>query len=280
MKRRYVEYDERQKFKVFEDIKEIFSKGFLKAGPKARRAAPRRIPIFIVGMPRSGSTLIEQVLSMDPFVFAGGETMELADLMVEFGRRCGGHRFPESMRHMDRGLMATLGGTYLRNLGFKAPAASHFVNKLLFNFHLIGFICMAIPGARIVHVRRNPLDSCLSLFSKNFMDQLPFCYDLGELGRYYRQYEKLMSHWEDVLPPGSMHEVVYEDFVADPKGRGKALFRHCGLDWDDGVLDFHTNRRVVHTASAVQVRRPLYLSAVNRWEGLRPYAGELVEALR
>jgi hypothetical protein len=147
------------------------------------------------------------------------------------------------------------------------------------NFRLVGLIALALPGARILHVRRDPADTCLSCFSTLFYENLPYAYDLAELGRYWRAYDALMEAWRGVLPHGLMLEVSYEDVVADLEGQARRILAHCGLDWDPRCLEFHRNGRSVRTASLAQVRRPLYASSVGRWRNYEAYLGPLLKAI-
>jgi len=172
-----------------------------------------------------------------------------------------------------------LGANYLRRIGAGARPASRIVNKMTANFRFAGLIALALPNARIIHVQRDPIDTCFSCFSTLFAENLPFTYELGELGRYYRAYEALMGHWRDALPQGVMVDVQYEDVVADLEGEGRRIVGHCGLDWDARCLDFHRNRRSVRTASLAQVRRPLYKSSIGRWRPYEAFLGPLLAAL-
>jgi hypothetical protein len=147
------------------------------------------------------------------------------------------------------------------------------------NYLFVGPIHLALPNARIIHTRRDPVDTCLSCFSKLFAGHLPHAYDLGELGRYYRAYARLMAHWREVLPPGVMLEVDYEDVVADLETAARRIVAHCGLDWHPGCLDFHLTDRPVRTASATAVRQPLYRGAVGRWRPYAPMLRPLLDAL-
>jgi hypothetical protein len=147
------------------------------------------------------------------------------------------------------------------------------------NFRFAGLIALALPHARMIHVRRDPLDTCLSCFSTLFAESLPFTYDLAELGRYHRAYEGLMEHWRAALPPGMMLEVRYEDVIADLEGQSRRIVDHCGLEWDPRCLDFHRSERSVRTASFAQVRRPLYPTSVGRWRNYEAFLGPLVAAL-
>ncbi len=132
----------------------------------------------------------------------------------------------------------------------------------------------------MIHARRNPVDTCLSCFSTLFAGNIPFAYDLAELGRYYKAYDALMAHWRETLPPGAMLEVAYEDVVADLEGQARRIVAHCGLEWDARCLDFHRTERRVRTASAAQVRRPIYRSSVERWRAYEPWLGPLLAELQ
>jgi hypothetical protein len=158
-------------------------------------------------------------------------------------------------------------------------AAGRFTDKRLNNFIYAGLIHLALPNARIVHARRDPVDTCVSCFSLNFSEPQDFAYDLGELGRYYRAYEQLMVHWRAVLPESVMLDVQYEDVVADMETQARRIVAHCGLEWDDACLAFHKVERPVRTASATQVREPIYRSSVGRSRAYRDHLQPLLEAL-
>jgi hypothetical protein len=168
---------------------------------------------------------------------------------------------------------------YLAEATAGAPTALRVTDKLLTNFFFIGLIHLLFPNAKIIHTRRNPVDTCLSAFTKLFKDDMPHSYDFAELGRYYRRYEDLMAYWEEILPPGVMMTVDYETVIEDLEGTARALVDHVGLKWNKACLDFHKSSRTVKTASVAQVRKPIYKTSVDRWrrygEGLAP----LLEAL-
>jgi tetratricopeptide (TPR) repeat protein len=237
---------------------------------------PDETPVFIVGMPRSGSTLVEQILAAHPGVFAAGEVSALRAAARSVGLEKAATRFPETMREADGEQLRTLASHYLAALRRAAAAAAtppaRITDKMPANFRYAGLIHLALPQARIIHTRRDPIDTCLSCFAVQF-DQ-PFAHDLGELGRHWRAYDRLMAHWRAVLPPGVMLEVPYEEVVADFETWARRIVAHCGLAWDNACLAFHEVRRPVHTASMVQVRQPIYRSSVGRWrpdaETLRP----------
>ncbi len=247
-KRKQVHYDEAASAERFE--RSVFE-GHEGAGD------PSTVPVFIVGMPRSGSTLVEQILSSHPQVHGAGELTYLES--------------PESIASLDVAALREVARRYLARL----PKVAHarVVDKLPENFLRIGLIRLILPNAKIIHTMRNPLDTCMSCYSTLFASGQHFSYDLAELGRYYGRYAALMSHWRSVLPPGAMLDVAYEDVVGDLEGQARRLIEYCGLAWDERCLDFHRNARPVKTASAVQVRKPLYRGSVERW---RRYEEELV----
>jgi hypothetical protein len=189
--------------------------------------------------------------------------------------------FPEAAALLPREQMRQLGANYLRRVTAAAPAgAERIVNKMLKNFRHIGLIHLALPNARIIHARRDSVDTCLSCFSKMFVDNLPYTYDLGELGRYYRAFEATMAHWRRTLPAQAMLEVRYEEVVADLEAQARRIVAHCGLDWDSRCLAFHQTERVVRTASASQVRRPIYLDSVGRRRAYEPFLAPLLAGLQ
>jgi hypothetical protein len=230
-------------------------------------------PVFIVGMPRSGSTLIEQILASHPDIFGVGERADFPQALGQLVLRNGGAASDlAAITALSAEQFALLGADYLRRLrdatGGNAAGETRpyrrITDKYLANFAYLGLIHMALPNARFIHSRRAPVETCLSCFSRLF-DDVPFSYDLGELGRYWRAYDALMAHWVRVLPPGVMLEVRYEDVVADVEGQARRMLAHCGLEWDRACLSFHTKKRLVLTESAVQVRRPIYPTSVERW---------------
>jgi len=279
LKRRQIDYDEPAEFARLRRSKAVFTPELI---ARMRGAGdPSEVPVFIVGMPRSGTTLVEQLLASHPRVFGADELMDFPRVAAAICEPPGATEpYPEMVLSMPAEDLRRVGALYLAGVQSKAPAADRITDKLPGNFRLLGLIHLALPNARIIHVRRDPLDTCLSCFSKLFTGRQPFAYDLGELGRYYRAYESLMAHWRSVLRPAVMLEVRYEDLVADLAPQARRIVAHCGLEWDERCLVFHQTRRPVRTASATQVRQPLYRSAVGR---ARPYAamlGPLIAALQ
>lgn len=219
-------------------------------------------PVFVVGMPRSGTTLVEQVLASHSHVFGAGELGVLPDLI---NSGVCGDDFPKNVEKITKGEWQNLADAYVSALRKLSPTASRITDKLPLNFQLIGLIHIALPAARIIHVSRDPLDTCFSCYSLLFGDDaLNFSYDLTDLGQYYCGYMGMMAHWRNVLPAGVLTEVRYEDLVGNFETEARRLINACGLEWDARCLEFYKTKRAVETASLVQVRMPLYNRSVGR----------------
>jgi tetratricopeptide (TPR) repeat protein len=239
-------------------------------------------PIFIVGMPRSGTTLVEQIIASHPQIHAGGEVARLQyiaqSLMAESdGDVC----YPRDVAAMDPNALSNLGSDYLSFLKHGAPeGATRVTDKQLFNFLNIGLIAMLFPKAQIIHCRRDPMDTCLSCFVQHFTEigGLDFARDLEDLGFFYRQYAQVMDHWRQVLPRPMM-EVDYEELVDNQEAVSRRMIAHIGLDWDSTCLEFHKTDRDVRTASVWQVRQPIYASSKARWKRYEKHLKPLERAL-
>ena len=266
LQRRHLPYDEAATLALFERIRTVFTADLLAC--KADRGDPSSLPVFVVGMPRSGTTLVEQILASHSQVFGAGEREDLGNAAAGIGG-VSGEAFPEQVCRLSSEELRQFGANYVAAIRAAGPTAKRIVDKMPINFLYIGLMHLTLTNARVIHVRRDPLDTCFSCFSMLFVGHQPYTYDLGELGRYYRAYEALMAHWRQVLPPGVMLEVQYEDIVDDLKGQAAAMIAHCGLAFEESCLAFHETRRPVRTASSTQVRQPLYRHAVGR---SRPYA--------
>jgi tetratricopeptide (TPR) repeat protein len=279
LKRRQIVYDEAAALEALERTEAGFTAELARRHEGA--GEPSSLPIFIVGMPRSGTTLVEQILASHPKVFGAGEISDFDQALREVGAAVApGRRFPEIVSLMSAGDLRRLGANYVGRLRAAAPTAERIANKEVSNFRHVGLIHLALPNARVIHVRRDPIDTCFSCFSKLFVqDQAPYSYDLRELGRYYRAYEALMAHWRRVLPQSAMLEAQYEDVVGDLEGQARRIVAYCGLEWDARCLDFHRTQRHVRTASLAEVRQPIYASSVGRWRAyeafLEPLRAEL-----
>jgi tetratricopeptide (TPR) repeat protein len=234
------------------------------------------LAVFLVGMPRSGSTLVEQILASHPQVHGAGELSKLPGSRGANGAGPGNnfdalHGLPHARA------AGELARDFLQHLGELGKGAARVTVKTLENTLRVGVIATLFPRARIVYCRRQPLDVCLSCYFTNF-ESVPFAWSLSDIGRYYRALEKLMGHWNQVLP-GKIHEVSYEELVRAQEAVSRRLVAHCGLEWDERCLGFFHTRRAVRTASAVQVRKPISTGSVGRWQRYRPYLGPLLEAL-
>ncbi len=275
MKRRQLDYNEAETFGFFDSIRATFTKDLL-ANNKYEGIDDER-PVFIVGMPRSGSTLVEQILSSHPDVYGAGEVKYLSRALGQLRDRFPSlPKYPEMAQKITPAQLDIVAKNYLAALTKGAGDAKKITDKLLTNYFFVGLIHMLFPKAKFIHTARDPIDTCLSGFTKLFKDDMPHSYDLGELGRYYGKYRELMAHWEEVLPAGTMTSVVYEDVVANTEKEAKDLIKFLGLDWNDKCLEFHKSDRPVKTASVAQVRKPIYKTAVKRWKkygnGLKPLA--------
>ena len=251
IKRRFVRYDEAAELAALAALPVRFPAPLVRAGG----GDPDPLPIFIGGMPRSGTTLVEQVLASIPGVYGGDEMDALDKTLIAFPA-------PE---RLDEAGWRDLAADYLSRIRPLAPGALRIINKVPLNFRYLGLLHRALPGAKFIHVFRDPRDTCVSCFAKLFSGALDFTYDLGELGRYYRAYERVMAHWRAVLPEGVLFDLRYEDFVADFAAEARRLVDFCGLAWDERCLRFFATERTVRTASVVQVRSPLFSSSIGRW---------------
>ena len=268
LKRTNVAYNEALTLQLFESLPALLNAEVIKA--KGGLGDATGAPIFIVGMPRSGSTLIEQILASHPRVFGAGESPDFARSLssrVALPEGDPGKIDIEALEGLAGEQLVPLGAEYLERIYSGVTDGkkySHITDKYPFNFIYIGLIHLALPNARFIHSRRAPVETCLSNFSRMFHD-VPFSYDLGELGRYYRAYDALMQHWQQVLPAGVMIDVQYEDLVTDLEPNVRRMLDHCGLEWDARCLEFHHTKRQVITASAAQVRQPLFRTSLERW---------------
>jgi len=275
MKRAQLEYKESETFEFFDAIRDAFPKELFDKREFAGIDDER--PVFIIGMPRSGSTLVEQIISSHPDIYGAGEVKYLSRALGQLRDRFPSlPKFPQMITKITPAQLEIVGKNYLSALTKEAGDAKRITDKLLTNYFFVGLIHLLYPKARFIHTSRDPVDTCLSGFTKLFKDDMPHSYDLGELGRYYRKYQELMGHWDKVLPEGTLKTVVYEDVVADTEKEAKALIEFLGLDWNDKCLEFHKSDRPVKTASVAQVRKPIYKTAVKRWKkygaGLQPLA--------
>jgi len=280
LQRRLIGYDETSALRELDEVCRALNAGWMKRHEGAGDPSP--LPVFIVGMPRSGTSLVEQILAGHPKVRAFGERLTFNESLAEI---CGAPTVPPALAQRaaqwSDSQLRKLGRLYLDAIRAGVPKiAARTTDKLPANFQHVGLIHAALPNARIIHTRRDPVDTCLSLFSVLFSGPgQPYSYNLSDLGRYYRAYEKVMAHWRDILPAGVMLEVRYEDVVDDLEREARRIVAHCGLQWDDACLEFHKVQRTIRTMSHAQVRRPIYRSSIGRQRPGRKVLLPLLEAL-
>ncbi|HEY2808732.1 MAG TPA: sulfotransferase [Steroidobacteraceae bacterium] len=266
-------------------IRAFFTAEYFRA--RAQAGNPSRAPIFIVGLPRSGSTLIEQILASHSQVEGTMELPNIINLAYELDDRVATRDgYPDTMQALSAAQLGALGARYLEETAPLRLGLPHFTDKLPNNFNHIGLIHSILPNAILIDARRHPMDSCFSTFKQHFAKGQAFSYDLGDLGRYYRCYLDLMEHWDQVIP-GKVLCVQYEDMVRDPESTIRRLLAFAGLPFEPACLNFHETKRAVRTASAEQVRQPIYSSSLGYWqhferelEPLRRALGDAVERFR
>ena len=263
LKRKSYQYSIREDQDLFARIRETFSAEFLASHHVT--GCRDKTPIFVLGMPRSGTTLVEQILASHPLVFGAGELTFLEDLSTAI---CTGDitaQYPECLPDLSLDAFKKTGAEYITKIRQLTQKALYITDKMPHNFLHIGFIRTILPDAKVIHCLRNPMDTCYSIFKTEFAGAHKYAYDMVELGRYYKLYQDLMAHWEKMLP-GFIYTLRYEELVADQENRTKDLLDFCGLPWDEACLAFHKTERRVVTASLAQVRQPIYKDSVELWK--------------
>jgi tetratricopeptide (TPR) repeat protein len=262
-------YDRDAQTRFCDTLVHAYSRDAL-AGPHPG-ASDSSLPILVIGMPRSGTSLVEQILASHPMVSGAGELGFWAQTRTE-NLTGGVHGTP------DEATRRKLAAGYLRALTARSGRnTARVVDKSLFNVDYLGVIHSVFPNLRIVHVRRDPIDTCLSCYFQDFALNLNFTLDLSDLAHYYRLRHRLMEHWRSALPPGTLLDVPYEELIADQEGWTRRILEFLGLPWDERSLDFHNTERSVLTASYWQVRQKVYNSSIGRWRNYRKFIGPLLE---
>ncbi len=269
LKRATIDYDDAIREAAVQNIMAVFNEEL--PDHDEDRSCASDAPIFVLGMPRSGTTLVEQILASHSQVEAGGESASLRRLARQ-------EHYPAAFANPEAVDLKALGESYLTTAQFLD--SPRFTDKMPDNFLRIGLIRLALPKARIIHCKRDPIDTCLSCYRRLFArGSQGYSYDLRELGLEYLRYARLMAHWQKVAP-GAVHELQYEDLIADQEGETRRLLAFCGLPFEDACLRFHETERTVETASANQVRQKIYRSSVARWKHYEKHLGPLLEVLR
>jgi predicted Zn-dependent protease len=280
LRRGAVHYDKREIANVVERSKSLFTREFF--GERANYGAAAPDPIFIVGLTRSGSTLLEQILASHSAVEGTMELPEILSLARRFGRKSNSGSepaYPLGLQSMTEEESRALGEEYLvRTRIQRKSARPYFIDKMPNNWTNVGFIQLLLPNAKIIDARRHPVACCFSNFKQLFARGQGYSYSLADCGDYYRRYVELMAHFDAVLP-GRVHRVIYEQLVDDPEGEMHRLLAYCGLEFESQMLRFHENRRAVRTASSEQVRQPISSDSVDQWKNFEPWLGTLKSAL-
>ncbi|MEX2125567.1 MAG: sulfotransferase [Woeseia sp.] len=275
LRRKHESYDPVDTEATYDRVIGFFEETLLS---QATGAEAHPVPVFIVGLPRSGSTLIEQILASHSQVEGTHELSDLSKVVRGFRSRRN-EQFPHTLKGLKPEGWARLGRDYLERTKKHCSGAPFFIDKNPNNFVFAGLLKLALPNAKIINARRHPVDSCLGSYKQLFASGQPFTYDLTELGEYYLQYQRLMEHWHRVLP-GFLLDVQYEDVVANLESQVRRILDFCGLPFEENCLHFHQTRRAVKTASSEQVRRPIYASSVGIWRNYEPHLEELLYILK
>jgi tetratricopeptide (TPR) repeat protein len=270
-------YDIVQYERRVDSLIEFFNPMFL--GARKDFGDPSQRPVFIVGMPRSGTTLTEQIISSHPQVAGAGELGELSSIARSIGDNIRNMpRYGARLMSLPREESAKLAQRYLKFIDRTSREAARVTDKMPHNFEQVGLIALLFPNATIIHCMRDAIDNCLSCYMSALSDAHAYTTDLGKLGRYYRAYDRLMKHWHKVLP-GRIFENQYETLVADQEGQSRKLIAHCKLEWDDACLNYTENERSVTTISRWQVRQPIYKTSMKRWKPYEKHLGPLIAGL-
>lgn len=275
LKRRHLQYSVDTDLQIIAKICQVYGAGMFDGHIEGCGSVD---PIFILGMPRTGTTLVERILSSHSHVFSAGELNNFSLELIRLVRQSAGGPAASRLDFVARTAaldFRALGEAYIRGTRPLRDGSPYFIDKLPFNFLYAGLIHLALPRAKIINLQRHPMDTCYAVYKLLFKDAYPFSYDLDELGRYYVAYHRLMQHWNEVMP-GVIYTVRYEALVADSEAESRRLLEYCGLAWEDQCLRYYQNTRASTTASALQVRQPIYDTSVGKW---RNYARQL-EPLR
>ena len=260
-----------------EKTMEVFSQAGLFSLPRSDVNSQR--PVFIVGMPRSGTSLVEQILAEHPRICGGGELTFLSDIMMNLPASIGSKKgWPFCATELTKDDLNRMAHRYLERLEGISETADRVTDKMPHNFTELGLLQLLFPDARVIHCKRDPKDTCLSIYFMNFLIGHEYSRDLFHIGTHYYQYQRLMEHWKHYLTIPIL-DIQNEDLVNDPEPLVRQMLEHCDLEWHQGCLDFHKSKRLVHTASYDQVRQPLYSRSIGRWRNYEKYLGELEKGL-
>lgn len=274
---RQAEFDFDAHERLLEETISVFDRDTL--ATRVTEGNDSALPVFVVGMPRSGTTLVEQILASHSLVHGAGELNDIGDIARTLSEHTtNGTAYPTCVQTLDGKVMHGFGDAYVRRIRTLSQRSLRIVDKMPVNYLYLGLVALLLPNARIIHCRRDPLDTCLSCYFQRFRRGQDYSYDLNHLGRYYTMYRQLMDYWTDTLPL-PIFDIDYEALVAEPETVARELIAFCGLKWDERCLEFHRIDRNVTTASNWQVRQPVYRSAVGRWRNYEAHLNPLRAAL-
>ncbi len=277
LKRKTVDFDRERYVAAISQTITTFSSHFFEQCQISGH--PSELPVFIVGMPRSGTTLVEQIIASHPQVFGADELPHIEVIAATLpGRLQTDHPYPQCATLIDPPLARSLADSYLEKLRAIGGDAERVSDKMPGNFFYLGLIALMFSNARIIHCRRDPMDVCLSIYFRRFAYGHGYAYDLTDIAVHYRQYQRLMQHWHEVLPL-EICDVQYEELVANQASESRRLIDYCGLPWDDRCLEYYENDRPVQSMSNWQVRQPIYTDSIQRWKRYEKHLDELKQAL-
>jgi tetratricopeptide (TPR) repeat protein len=262
LKRKSYTYSIKAEGDFFARIKKIFSPDFFAS--HADSGEQDLSPFFILGMPRSGTSLVEQILASHSAVFGAGELPFLSNLARNVCPENKSAQFPECLLELGEHVFKTMGRDYIKKIREYSKAAKHITDKMPHNFLYLGLIKIILPRAKVIHCTRNPMDICFSIYKNDFKGTVAYAYDLVELGHYYNLYSELMAYWEEALP-GFIYTLEYEKMISDQQKQTRELLDFCALPWEEACLDFHKTERSINTVSLTQVRQPIYKESIQRW---------------
>jgi hypothetical protein len=270
------QFNQERQRRFLDDSIKVYSPSFIQRMPRATNRS--KLPVFIVGMPRSGTSLVEQILASHPDVFGAGELGHIPRIAGQLMNEYHGLPEPLCFLKLTKQSLNAIAKQHLRCLQKYGGSAARVTDKMLDNVRYIGLIQQLFPEAQIIHCTRHPLDTCLSCFFANFGAGNAYAYDLTMVGQYYLQYHRLMKHWESVLP-GRILRVSYSQLVQDQEATSRKLLEFCGLEWNEHCLEFYNTDRLVLTLSYDQVRQPIYTRSLGRWKRYEKYLRQLREVL-
>lgn len=280
LKRTTTRFDPSAHALQIDDLIRVFSQEFFES--RTQFSLDSELPVLVIGFPRSGTSLVEQILASHPAICGGGELPYLPGITRRLAAAASPNGYPDCMRRLDAKAARSLADLYLQKLKKSArrgETPERITDKLPQNYLCLGLVRLLLPRARIIHCRRDARDACLSVYFQSFTGSHPYAWDLKDIGSYYGQYHRLMKHWRSVVPSEQMLEVRYEDLVAEQEAVSRKLIDFVGLEWDPRCLEFYRVDRPVTSASHAGVRRPVYTDAVGRWRDYRKHLAPLIEAL-